>query len=118
VTLRAVGGRQGEEGGAHGDVEFTNVGPRPCVLRGIPEVTIVRATGAPLAVRLLPPADPPLPPVVLMPRERHAALLGVYWSNWCGPSPGPLLLRITLPGNGGTLTSPFNGPPDYSYVPP
>jgi hypothetical protein len=46
-----------------------------------------------------------------------AALLTVYWTNWCGRRPGPLRLRITLPGSGGVLVVPFNGPPGYSYVP-
>jgi hypothetical protein len=86
-------------------------------LQGIPKVRIMRATGAPLAVRLLRPASPALPPTVLLPGQPHAALLVVSWSNWCGPPPGPLRLRITLPAGAGTTTSPFDGPPDYNYVP-
>jgi hypothetical protein len=30
--------------------------------------------------------------------------------------PGPLSVRVTLPA-GGEVTGPFNGPPDYNFVP-
>ncbi len=56
--LRIRAGREGENEGAHvGDIEFTNVGSRPCVLRGLPWVTIVRVDGRSLSVRLVRPAD-------------------------------------------------------------
>jgi hypothetical protein len=41
--LRIRAGRQGEESGAHGDIEFTNVGSRPCVLRGLPQAVVAQA---------------------------------------------------------------------------
>lgn len=41
----------------------------------------------------------------------------MYWANWCGRPPGPVWIRVTLP-TGGVVTGPFNGPPDYNFVPP
>ena len=115
--LRGRGGRQGENVGAHGDIEITNAGRLACMLHGDPRVEIVRSDGPALAVRAAPPVDPPSGPLVLRPGRRDAARLTVYWSNWCGPRPGPLRLRVSLPGSCGVLVVPFNGPPDYRYVP-
>jgi uncharacterized protein DUF4232 len=116
AVLRIRAGRQGENTGAHGDVEFTDVGSRPCVLRGLPRVTIVRADGKVLAVRLARAPNLALSPVVLPSGRRDAADLVVYWANWCGRPPGPLSVRVMLPA-GGVVTGPFNGPPDYNFVP-
>lgn len=117
AMLRIRGGRQGENQGAHGDIEFTNIGSRPCVLRGLPRVAIVQANGKSLPVRLVRVPNLSLSPVVLPPGSPDAADLVVYWANWCGRPPGPLSVRITLPA-GGVVTGPFNGPPDYNLVPP
>jgi Protein of unknown function (DUF4232) len=116
-ALRIRAGREGENGGAHGDVEFTNVGSRPCVLRGLPRVAIVQADGKLLPVRLVRAPNLSLSPVVLAPGTLDAADLVVFWANWCGRPPGPLSVRVTLPAGGGGVTGPFNGPPDYSFVP-
>jgi hypothetical protein len=116
-VLRGHGGRQGENIGAHGDVEITNAGLVACTIHGIPQVEIVGSSGTALAVRQAPPVNPAGDPLVLLPGQRNAALLTVYWANWCGRRPGPLRLRLTLPGSGGALVVPFNGPPDYNYVP-
>jgi len=116
-ALRARGGREGENLGAHGDIWFTNTGLRPCILRGTPRLTLLRADGSALAVH---PARSPQPfsqTVVLAPGKPRAAWLEVYWSNWCGPPPGPLHLQISLADGRGTLTSTFDGPPDGHYVP-
>jgi len=116
-ALQARGGRQGENLGAHGDIWFTNTGSRPCILRGIPRITLVSADGAPLAVHRARSPVPFSHAVVLAPGKPRAAWLEVYWSNWCGPPPGPLHLRISLANGRGTLTSTFDGPPDGRYVP-
>jgi Protein of unknown function (DUF4232) len=116
-ALRSRGGRQGEHTGAHGDIWFTNIGPRPCVLRGIPRVKIQRADGSLLAVHRARSPAPFNHTVVLAPGKPHAAWLEVYWSNWCGPPPGPLRLQISLAHGRGTLTTTFDGPPDGDYVP-
>ncbi len=116
AALRIRAGRQGESLAAHGDIEFTNVGSRPCVLRGLPAVTIIGAAGTPLPVRSRPATVPRLKTVVLPPGKLDAADLVVIWANWCGHRPGPLTVKVTLPA-GGVVTGPFDGPPDYDYVP-
>ena len=116
AVLRIRAGRQGENEGAHGDIEFTNVGPGPCVLRGLPQVAIVRADGRSLSVRLVQAANLSRSPAVLPPGRPAAADLVVSWANWCGRPPGPLSVRVTL-ATGGVITGPFNGPPDYNFVP-
>ena len=65
--LRIRAGREGESQGAHGDIEFTNVGTSPCVLRGLPQVSIVQANGKSLPVRLVRAPDLSLSPLVLRP---------------------------------------------------
>jgi hypothetical protein len=116
-ALHAQGGRQGENMGAHGDIWFTNIGPRPCILRGIPRIAMLRADGSPLAVHREGSPQPFSHTVVLAPGKPRAAWLEVYWGNWCGPPPGPLRLQISLANGRGTLTSTFDGPPDGHYVP-
>jgi Protein of unknown function (DUF4232) len=115
--LRISAGREGEAGGAHGDVEFTNAGARPCVLRGVPQVAITLAGGKPLPVRQMRAPNLSPSPVVLPPGALDAADLVVFWANWCGRPPGPLSVHVTLPAGGGVVTGPFNGPPDHDYVP-
>jgi Domain of unknown function (DUF4232) len=116
-ALLSRGGRQGESLGAHGDIWFTNTGQQPCVLRGIPRVRLLRADGSLLAVHRAHSPAPFNHTVILAPGKPHAAWLEVYWSNWCGPPPGPLRLEISLAHGRGTLTIPFDGPPDGEYVP-
>jgi hypothetical protein len=117
TTLRIRAGREGEDGGARGDIEFTNVSSQPCVLRGLPQVAILQAGGKPLPVRLVRAPDLPLRPVVLQTAGLDAADLVIFWANWCGRAPGPLSVRVTLPAGGGMITGPFNGPPDYNFLP-
>lgn len=106
--LTASGGRQGDGPGAQGDIEFTNTGRRPCLLRGVPQIAVVRAAGmTPLPVRARPPLYPLGPQAVLPPGQPGAGWLVVFWTNWCGPSPGPLRLQISLPDHGGTLDTPL-----------
>jgi hypothetical protein len=116
AVLRIRAGREGVNGGAHGDVEFTNAGSRPCELQGLPRLAIVRADGEPLPVRLVQAPNLFIRVVVLPPGRPDAADLVVYWANWCGRPPGRLSIRVTLPA-GGVVTGAFNGPPDYNFVP-
>lgn len=113
-SLRVHGGRQGESQGAHGDIVVTNIGEQPCQLTGNPDVELLSTKdNAPLAVVAVP-ASTAGKPVVLQPSA--SASLAVYWSNWCHGPPGPLRVQLTLaPGN--IITGPFDGPPDYDFVP-
>jgi len=114
-VLRGRGGRQGESMIAHGDIDITNTGRQPCLLHGMPRVEILRSDGSALGVRQARPIGRARP--LVLPPGRRVAALTVSWANWCHGSPGPLLLRITLPGAAGALVVPFDGPPDYNYVP-
>jgi hypothetical protein len=116
-ALAARGGREGENTGAHGDIEITNKGSAPCTIRGVPALAIIRADGSRLAVRQVAAASRSVAPVVLRPHGRCVALLAIYWSNWCARSPGVLRLRLALPSSSGALLAPFDGPPDYNLVP-
>ena len=117
ALLTARGGRQGGGlvGEAQGAVLLTNIGTTSCSLSGNPSVAMLKSDGSQLDVEAAPPTNPALPPVLLQPRG--SATLIVYWSNWCGGPPGQLQIRITLSGNEGTLTGPFDGPPNYDFVP-
>ncbi|HEX4091061.1 MAG TPA: DUF4232 domain-containing protein [Trebonia sp.] len=64
-VLRIRAGREGESQGAHGDIEFTNVGSRPCELRGLPRVAIIAANGKSLPLQLVRASNRSLSPVVL-----------------------------------------------------
>lgn len=118
ATLTAVGGRQSENMGAHGDIEFSNAGRVPCVLAPVSRVS---------------PSF--MPTGHHWPCARHPLLIR-QWAQLscdrasamplCSPctgvtgvarAPGPLRIRIQLPGSSGVLTAPFDGPPDYDYVP-
>lgn len=120
ADLTVRGGRMGGgTGTAHVDLFFTNVATVPCSLSGAPILTaLLRADGSQLPIATLP-ADPDATgeaPAVLPPQTQDAASVAFNWSNWCGASPGPLHVRLTLPG-GGTLTGPLDGPPEYDFVP-
>lgn len=115
--LAAMGGREG--GGAqtaHGDVFLTTAGPK-CLLSGVPtSVELLQTDGTVLNVNYVLITTPPAPQSISL-SPGGTVDLSVSWSNWCGPNPGPLTVRITLPEGTGTISSPFNGPPDYNYLP-
>ncbi len=116
--LRARGGRQGGGfGTAHAEVEFTNLGTAACTLSGAPTVSIMQSDGSALPVRSAAASNMTLAAVVLPPDLPNAASLTLSWTNWCGAAPGSLALKIMLPAAAGTVTAPFNGPPDYDYLP-
>ena len=92
--LTASGGRQGDGPGAHGEIEFTNTGRRPCLLRAIPQIAVVRAAAmTPLPVRARPPLYPLGPQAVLPPGQPGAGWLVVFWTNWWGRAPGRCVFR-------------------------
>ncbi len=110
LTVR--GGRQGENGGAHGDILITNTSRGACTLDGPPTVEILKATGDPLVIW---PLSNTLPPGVLLLNPGQSATAAIYWSNWCKANPGALDIAIRLATR--TITGPFDGPPDYNYIP-
>jgi hypothetical protein len=114
-VLRLAGGREGANETAIGFIEFTNTGPRPCALRGYPRLALIWH-GRRLRVRDIRPRNLVLQAVVLAPGKAGAGQLTVGWQNWCGRPVRRLSARITIPGTG-TVTIPFNGPPDYDYTP-
>lgn len=115
-ALSVHGGRQagGFHGYAEGTVVLTNQTSVPCSLAGNPTVSLLDAQGIALPLTETPATNPPSPPVSVAPD--HTATLIVYWSNWCGASPGSLQVKVELAG-GGAVTGPFNGPPNYDLVP-
>jgi hypothetical protein len=114
-VLHLVGGREGESETAIGFIEFTNTGSRPCTLHGYPRLALIWH-GRRLHVRDIRPRDLVLKTAVLAPGKADAAQLMVSWSNWCGSRVGLLSVRIAISGTG-TVTMPFNGPPDWYYTP-
>jgi hypothetical protein len=110
--LRVSGGRQGESGGAHGDIVITNTGAGACSLEGPPTVEILNPGSGPLVIW---PLSNSLPAGIFVLGPGQSASAAVYWSNWCQANPGPLEIAIRLAA--GTVTGSFNGPPDYNYVP-
>jgi hypothetical protein len=117
AAIRIRAGREGENGGVHVDIEFTNVGHHRCMLRGVPRVIVLRANGRPLPARIVRAGNLSLSPVALPPGKPNAADLVTFWANWCGQPPGPLSVRVTLP-NGDLITGLLSGPTSrYDLVP-
>lgn len=107
----------GGTGTAHADLFFTNAGAAPCSLSGQPSsVEFLTASGAPLRITPTGPLPDAVPPAVLVPGAKDAASVAYNWSNWCGKNPGPLRVRVGLPG-GGSVTGTFDGPPEGVFVP-
>jgi hypothetical protein len=82
-----------------------------CVLSGVATVSFLNARGRTMAIDVGPipnpsPAAVVIEPGLSLPPEHEALLVGqagfsVYWSNWCGPDPGPsATLVVGLPGSG------------------
>jgi len=114
-VLRLAGGREGASETAIGFIEFTNTGQRRCTLRGYPHVTLIWHRRA-LPVRDIRPRDLVVRAVVLAPGKRDAGQLMLSWVNWCGHGVHKLSVRIAIPGTG-TVTIPFNGPPESDAIP-
>ena len=114
-ALRLAGGREGTSETAIGFIQFTNTGARPCTLRGYPRLALIWHSRR-LRVRDGRSGDLVQQAAVLAPGKADAAQLVVQWGNWCGRRARQLSVRITIPGTG-TMTMPFNGPPDWDYTP-
>jgi len=114
--LSVMGGRQG--GGfqtAHADVNLKGVTPPDCLLNSAPTaIALVKADGTTLDVQYAP-GTVTKPEPVLSPSGVVDLVLS--WANWCGTNPGSLTIRISMPNGAGVVEGPFNGPPDYDYLP-
>ena len=108
----------GGTGTAQAQIYATNTSATPCTLSGFPvAIELLRGDGSVLPTVTLPPSALPEPPMPLAPGVPDAASLGLNWQNWCGGDPGPLRIRITLPGGAGIVTGDLNGPPGGSFLP-
>jgi hypothetical protein len=107
--IKATANHQGGgfAGNSHIGVILSNVSARACLLSGQPALSLVRGDGSVLPVSITPRFASQLVTVLLTPQLGNAAELGANWSNWCGPPPGPLRLRITLPDQAGAIDVPF-----------
>lgn len=118
AALQVKGGRMpGGTGTANAFLYFTNIGSTPCSLSGQPKsVAFLTTDGS--ALPITPEGPPPdaLKPATLAPEVRDAAGVEYNWSNWCGPTPGPLRVRVEL-AQGGSIVGPFDEPPEGAYVP-
>jgi hypothetical protein len=73
------------------------------------------AAGTTLDVSSIAPTTAPGAPVRVAPSS--SAILIVYWANWCGPQPGNLQIRLVLDSTTEAIAGPFDGPPNYNFVP-
>jgi Protein of unknown function (DUF4232) len=115
-SLHVQGGRQGGGafGVAQGDVEITNRSATSCRLDEPQSVAILTASRGALPVQFR--SGTAHQPAVTIPPNRSAFLI-LDWSNWCRTNPGPLRIALMMPASGAPISGPFNGPPDYNFVP-
>jgi Protein of unknown function (DUF4232) len=98
--LHATAGWEGAGGSLAGWVRLTSRDRARCQLRGYPAIQLLDQHH-----RALPTSTGrtgPSQATGVLVRPGAAATVTFVWSNWCGPRPGRLGLRVTLPG-GGTL---------------
>lgn len=88
-------------GQRYGTVTVTNATPTPCVLGGVPKVTIRDGHGRVLITAVQEPGT--LITTVTL-RTGQKAALEMHWSNWCGPAvDGAPRAIVRLLGNRGRL---------------
>lgn len=97
----------GFAGNTHIGVTLANTSAGACLLSGAPSVSLIRGNGTVLLADTPPHSAPALTTMLLIPHLGNAATLAANWSNWCGPLPGVLHLRITLPKGAGQVDVPF-----------
>lgn len=98
---------QSAGGPVTGSVYFSNVGTSACILRGTARIRVLGSDDRELPVRLVYSLDfltgnnPGL--VQLSPGDDRSASISIRWSNWCGPTTGPIKFSVILPGKEGHL---------------
>jgi Protein of unknown function (DUF4232) len=93
-----------------GSVTFTSRGAASCFLEGYPTIQLLDRHGKALALvggRLSTSYQAPRPVLV---RPGLAPRVEFHWSNWCGPDPGPISVRVTLPHGGSLIPTVEPGP--------
>jgi Domain of unknown function (DUF4232) len=98
--LHATAGWQGATGSLAGWVRVTSRAGPSCALGGYLAIQLLDAQGRALPTRTGRAGRGQVTPVLVGPGV--AATVAFVWANWCGPRPGRLGVRVTLPG-GGTL---------------
>jgi hypothetical protein len=98
--LGATAGWEGATGSLAGWVRFTSREGAGCSLRGYPTIQLLDQQGRALPTRT--GRDGRSQATWVLVRPGAAATVAFVWSNWCGPQPGPVGVRVTLP-DGGTL---------------
>lgn len=98
--LGATAGWEGATGSLAGWVRVTSRAGAVCALSGYPAIELLDQHGRALPTRTGRAGRGQATGVLLRPGT--AATVAFVWSNWCGPRPGLLGLRVTLPG-GGTM---------------
>jgi Protein of unknown function (DUF4232) len=98
--LHATAGWEGATGSLAGWVRVTSQAGASCRLGGFPAIQLLDQQGRALPTRTGRAGRGQVTGVLVRPGT--AATVTFVWYNWCGPNPGLLGLRVTLPG-GGTL---------------
>jgi len=103
--LQAQGTWQGAGGSMAGGISLVDGGTAPCYVGGPPTIDLFDQHGQRLSVVVSQPSPPtsPAPRVLLAPHSRPASVL-VQWFNWCGSDPGPVVAKVSLPPQVGSIT--------------
>ncbi len=104
--LGATVGWEGATGSLVGSVRFTSRRGAVCALNGYPTIQLLDQHGRVLPTRTGRSGRSQVTGVLVRPGA--AATVAFVWRNWCGPQPGLVGLRVTLPG-GGTLVPTIAG---------
>jgi hypothetical protein len=106
--LHATAGWEGATGSLAGWVRLTSRDRAGCRLRGYPAIQLLDEQGRALPTRT-GRAGGQVTGVLLRPGT--AATVAFFWSNWCGPNPGRLGLRLTLPDGSSLVPAVEAGTP-------
>jgi hypothetical protein len=90
-------------------VRLTSRAGAGCSLRGYPTIQLLDQQSRPLPTRTGRYGRGQVAGVLLRPGT--AATVAFVWSNWCGPRPGRLGLRVALPGGGSLVPAVAAGTP-------
>jgi hypothetical protein len=107
--LRATAGWEGATGSLAGWVRVTSRARASCRLGGYPTIQLLDQQGRALPTRTGRAGRGQVTGVLVRPGT--AATVAFVWRNWCGPNPGRLGLRVTLPGRGSLVPAVQAGAP-------